>query len=354
MSQLELATRAEISQRHLSYIESGKSIPSREMVLRLARHLSLAQGDRNALLLAAGYAPIRKIEDWSAPEHAPTRALVERLLVGFLPYPALAIDERWTLVQANRAAMTLIGGVERALLEPPVNVLKLSLAPGGLAARILNYPQWREHVLARLEGQLMRGGDAFIRELIDEIRAYPAPSARATLPPNPVAIPMELVHRGHPLRLMSTTTVFGAPVDEVLRGIAVEAFLPADDATAHRLARLFGEAPPASVRGEAELRDLELPLAGVVDGLAEDTGGLLGGVESHAVLGGDEIEPPLRAPLQGEGGRELVARVAGLLRRVDRVDQRLDRPAAALEQLVVAVLNDGHPRLHLLLAGPMT
>lgn len=248
LSQLELATRAEISQRHLSYIESGKSVPSREMVLRLARHLAVPQGERNGLLLAAGYAPIRKVIDWSDPGLATARAIVGRLLDGFQPYPALAIDERWTLLQANRAALSLMADVDGALAEPPVNVLRLSLDPRGLAPRIVNYGPWREHVLERLQGQLAAQGDPFIRELIDEIRSYPEPrgaAKRATAaPPNPIAIPMELAHGGHTLRFMSTTTVFGAPVDEALRGIAIEAFLPADETTARRLARLASDLQP--------------------------------------------------------------------------------------------------------------
>lgn len=245
LSQLELAGTAEISQRHLSFVESGRAMPSREMVLRLARHLAIPQRERNTLLVAAGFAPIYRERDLADPELGGVKGLIERILRGYEPYPALAIDRHWTLLLANAALTPLLAGIAPALLAGPVNVLRLSLHPEGIAPRIVNYDQWREHILARLEAQLERSGDATVAALIAELRSYPAPGSRrrsdavdTTLAG--IAVPLELAHGDRTLRLLSTTTVFGTPVDVTLSELAIEAFLPADAATAAALAELAG------------------------------------------------------------------------------------------------------------------
>ncbi|MBC8069147.1 MAG: helix-turn-helix transcriptional regulator, partial [Deltaproteobacteria bacterium] len=177
LSQLELAGTAEVSQRHLSFVESGRAMPSREMVLRLARHLSIPQRERNTLLVAAGFAPIYRERGLADPELAGVKQLVERIVRGYEPYPALAIDRHWTLLLANAALTPLLAGIAPSLLTGPVNVLRLSLHPEGLAPRIVNYDPWREHIIARLEAQLESSGDAGVAALIAELRSYPAPDS---------------------------------------------------------------------------------------------------------------------------------------------------------------------------------
>jgi transcriptional regulator with XRE-family HTH domain len=239
-SQLDLALDAEISQRHLSYVESGRSQPSREMVLRLAEQLDVPLRERNALLLAAGYAPMFQERPLNDPAMRAARAAVDLVLKGHEPFPALAVDRHWTLVASNAAVPPLLEGVaEASLLRPPVNVLRLSLHPGGLAPRIVNLAEWRSHVLERLRQQVWATADATLAALSDELAALPAPRAKPRLVEHRdyagVAVPLELATPRGALSFLSTTTVFGTPVDVTLAELAIEAFFPADEATARAL-----------------------------------------------------------------------------------------------------------------------
>jgi transcriptional regulator with XRE-family HTH domain len=175
VSQLDLALEAGISPKHLSFVETGRSQPSREMILRLAEHLQVPLRARNALLNAAGYAAVfveRALDD---PALGPARAAVDLVLKGHEPYPALAIDRHWTLVASNRIVPMLLQGIEPSVLQPPVNVLRLSLHPAGLAPRIANLGQWRRHLLDRLRRQIDATADPSLRELLEELRGYAAP-----------------------------------------------------------------------------------------------------------------------------------------------------------------------------------
>lgn len=249
LSQLALALAADVSQRHLSFVESGRAAPSREMVLRLAEHLRVPLRDRNRFLLAAGFAPVFAERSLDDPALAAARRAVERVLAGHEPYPALAVDRHWSLVAANRAAATLLAGASPALLAPPVNVLRLSLHPDGLASRILNFGEWRAHLLERLAEQAAASGDAVLHALHDELAALPGPPPRGagatrTGDAGPagagVFVPLQLATDGGVLTLLSTTTVFGTPVDVTLAELALECFFPADDATAALLQRAAG------------------------------------------------------------------------------------------------------------------
>jgi transcriptional regulator with XRE-family HTH domain len=242
-SQLDLALDTEISQRHLSFVESGRATPSREMVLRLAEQLEVPLRERNALLLAAGYAPAfaeRPLED---PAMAAARQAVERILAAHAPHPALAVDRHWLLIAANAPLGALLTGIEdRALLAPPVNVLRLSLHPQGLAPRILNLSEWRAHLLERLRRQVTASGDATLAALMVELAALPAPEvappSQPGLEPGGVAVPLLFDGPNGRLALLSTTTVFGTPVEVTLSELAIEAFYPADEETGARLRAL--------------------------------------------------------------------------------------------------------------------
>lgn len=250
-SQLDLALDAEISQKHLSFIESGRSAPSRDMVVRLAEHLDVPLRERNVLLLAAGFAPSFPERPLDDPAMKPAREAVELILKGHEPYPALAVDRHWRLVAANGALAPLLAGLaDPALLAPPVNVLRLSLHPDGLAPRIVNLAQWRAHLLERLRHQVDVTADPVLARLLTELRTYPAPP-----PSGPdrdfagLAVPLRLATRGGILSFVSTTTVFGTPLDVTLAELAVEAFFPADETTARALreASKTGLEPPSKI-----------------------------------------------------------------------------------------------------------
>jgi transcriptional regulator with XRE-family HTH domain len=236
MSQLDLACEADISTRHLSFLETGRSLPSRDMILHLAERLEIPLRERNVLLLAAGYAPVFPLRPLDDPALRPARRAVDLVLAGHEPYPAVAIDRHWTLVAANGAVPLLLAGADPSLLQPPVNVLRLSLHPSGLAPRIVNLAEWREHILARLRHQIELTADATLMGLFEELRAYPAPSAKEGRDAEPdyagVAVPFRLATQQGVLSFFSTTTVFGTPVDITLSELAIEAFFPADAGTA--------------------------------------------------------------------------------------------------------------------------
>jgi transcriptional regulator with XRE-family HTH domain len=233
MSQLDLALDAEISQKHLSFIETGRSIPSRDMVIRLSEVLDMPLRERNRLLNAAGYAAMYLARSLDDPSLAAARAAIDQLLSAHDPYPALAIDPHWTLIAANQSLQNLLAVVaDKALLEPPVNVLKLSLHPGGFAPFIVNLAQWRAHILMRLRHQMQASGDGALSQLLTELEALPAPDDdKAHGDFGDVYVPLKLRLPMGELSFFSTTTVFGAPFDVTLSEIAIEAFFPVDAAT---------------------------------------------------------------------------------------------------------------------------
>lgn len=239
LSQLDLAGEAEISTRHLSFLETGRSRPSRDMVLRLAERLDIPLRERNVLLVAAGFAPAYPERPLGDPALAAARRAVDLVLAGHEPLPALAVDRHWTLVAANRTVLRLVAGVEEVLLRPPVNVLRLSLHPGGLAPRIANLPEWRAHLLTRLDGQIAATGDPVLADLKAELKSYPAGvSQRPHQDFGGVLIPMQLRTEAGLLSFFSTTTIFGTPVDITLAELALESFFPADAETGERLRQL--------------------------------------------------------------------------------------------------------------------
>jgi transcriptional regulator with XRE-family HTH domain len=237
LSQLDLALEAEISTRHLSFVETGRAKPSAEMVLRLAEHLDVPLRERNELLLAAGYAPAFGSRDLDEPVMDSVRDALERLLAGHEPYPALAVDRHWGMIAANRAVALLTEGVAAELLEPPVNVLRLALHPGGLAPRIANFAQWRAHLLDRLGRQAVRSGDPALAALHDELAAYPAGGRAPSIDPDAaeIAVPLRIRHGAHELTFISTVTTFGTAVDITVSELSIESFFPADAATAELL-----------------------------------------------------------------------------------------------------------------------
>jgi transcriptional regulator with XRE-family HTH domain len=244
MSQLDLASEAEISTRHLSFLETGRALPSRDMVLHLAEQLEVPLRERNILLVAAGFAPVFAERSLQDPALQAARKAVDLVLAGHEPYPALAVDRHWTLIAANSAVGRMIGGTDPALLQPPVNVLRLSLHPRGLAPRIANLPEWRAHLLARLRRQVEVSADPVLASLMRELAAYPTPSgSRSGRPPTGrefagVLVPVQFTTEQGILSFFSTTTVFGTPLDITLSELALEAFFPADAATADALRRL--------------------------------------------------------------------------------------------------------------------
>jgi transcriptional regulator with XRE-family HTH domain len=236
LSQLDLALEADISARHLSFIETGRSRPSREMVMRLAECLALPLRGCNALLLAAGFAPAYRERGLDDPELESARIAVQRILDGHDPYPALAVDRHWNLMAHNAAVPLMLAGAAPHLVERPCNVLRLSLHPDGLAPRIRNLGEWKRHLLQRLDGQIWASADPVLEEIRDELRGYPAPASKAPHGESAaIVVPMELDSPLGTLSFFSTTTVFGTPVEVTLSEIAIEAFFPADAETAEKM-----------------------------------------------------------------------------------------------------------------------
>lgn len=249
-SQLDLACDAEISTKHLSFLETGRSIPSREMVLHLAEQLQIPLRARNALLTAAGYAPVfpeRRLDD---PAMAAARQAIDLVLAGHEPHPALAVDRHWCMAACNRAVAPLNDGVDPTLLREPINVMRLALHPNGLAPRTLNLPEWRAHLLERLRQQIDVSGDPVLMALLEELRGYPTLGGEPAAPPahDFVAVPFRLAVGAEVLSFFSTTTVFGTPVDVTLSELALECFFPADTATAAAMRRLLATPPLAERR----------------------------------------------------------------------------------------------------------
>ncbi|WP_031074481.1 helix-turn-helix domain-containing protein [Streptomyces sp. NRRL WC-3742] len=234
LSQLELALRADSSARHLSFVENGRSRPSRELLLRLAGHLDVPVRERNALLLAAGYAPYYAETPLGDPSMDALREGIERLLAAHDPYPAVVVDGSFRVLAANRASALLLDGVAPHLLEPPFNAVRLALHPDGLAPRIVNHRQWRRHLLERMERQLELVRSEPLRRLYEEALGYPEPPGDdpAQDAGSPFALPLRLRHDGRVLSFLSTIATFNTPLDVTVSELAMETFLPADEPTA--------------------------------------------------------------------------------------------------------------------------
>ncbi|MFS8201281.1 helix-turn-helix domain-containing protein [Streptomyces sp. CWNU-52B] len=262
VSQLELALRAGSSARHISFVETGRSRPSEEMVLRLAEHLDVPVRERNSLLLAAGYAPHYPQTPLDDPTLDALREGMEQLLRGYEPYPALVVDATYDVVAANRGVLMLLDGVPEHLLAPPLNAVRLTLHPEGLAPRIRNLREWRGHLLARVERDMSLRRSEALRALYEEVAAYPHPSAATTPPGSPgspgsrassgsaasagespgsvpsFALPMLIEHDGRVLSFVSSISTFNTPMDVTVAELAIETLLPADPATVKYLRSL--------------------------------------------------------------------------------------------------------------------
>jgi transcriptional regulator with XRE-family HTH domain len=234
LSQLDLALDAGVSARHLSFVETGRSNPSQEMVLRLADQLDVPLRDRNGMLLAAGYAPVFSRQGLDDPDMAPVREALDRVLAGHEPYPAAVIDREWEMIAANTAIGALTEGVAAHLLQPPVNVLRVALHPEGMAPRIVNLGQWRAHLLDGLSRQVAATGDPAIAALYEELVGYPGGDG-SSHESNDIVVPLVLDTSRGQLRLLSTVMTFGTAVDITLAELSIEAFLPGDVATAAAL-----------------------------------------------------------------------------------------------------------------------
>lgn len=244
LSQLELACDAEISTRHLSFVETGRSLPSRAMVLRLAERLEVPLRERNVLLTAAGYAPSFRERPLEDPELRAAHETIQALLKAHEPCPALAIDRHWTMVAWNRAVAPFLEVKRPELIKPPMNAMRITLHPDGLAPRIANYVEWREHALTRLRRQIDLTADPILIDLLEELRGYPVLETAHPARANPhtahhrVAIPFQFMTEAGVLSFFSTTTIFGTPIDITLSELALETFFPADQATAQALRRM--------------------------------------------------------------------------------------------------------------------
>jgi len=246
ISQLELALRAGSSARHISFVETGRSRPSEEMILRLAEHLEVPVRERNALLLAGGYAPRYTETSLDDPALATLREGLERLLQGYEPYPAIVVDGIYNVIAANRGIAMLLDGLPEKLLTPPLNTMRITLHPEGLAPRIRNLREWRAHLLAQMERQIALVRSGALRELYDEVAAYPLPEAAADreasgseLPDHPnFALPLQIEHDGRVLSFVSSISTFNTPMDVTVAELAIETLLPADPATVKYLQSL--------------------------------------------------------------------------------------------------------------------
>ncbi|MER5945563.1 helix-turn-helix transcriptional regulator [Streptomyces sp. NPDC001904] len=245
VSQLDLALRADSSARHISFVETGRSRPSEEFLLRLAEHLDVPVRERNALLLAAGYAPRFAETSLDDPSLGALRAGLDQLLRGYEPYPALIVDATYDVVAANRGVALLLESLpEHLLAAEPMNAMRLTLHPEGLAPRIRNLRAWRGHLLAQMERQIALARSPALRALYDEVAAYPVPERDGD--PGPAdgvpyfALPMIIEHDGQVLSFVSSISTFNTPMDVTVAELAVETLLPADPATVKYLRRNAG------------------------------------------------------------------------------------------------------------------
>jgi len=235
LSQLDLAGDAEISARHLSFVETGRAAPSREMVLKLAERLDVPLRERNVLLVAAGFAPAFPQRSLDDPALNAARRAIDLVLKAHEPNPALAVDRHWNLVSANRMVAPLLDGIPQRLLGQPFNVLRLAFHPEGLAPRTVNLAEWCAHLLERLHRQCEATADPELLKLYEDLKAFKIPARSAPVAADSVAIPFKMRYEGEVLSFISTTMVFGTPVDITLSELALETFFPADELTAARM-----------------------------------------------------------------------------------------------------------------------
>lgn len=237
LSQLDLSIQAAVSARHLSFVETGRSRPTSEMILRLTEQLDVPLRERNSLLLAGGYAPAYPQHGLDEPELARVRDALRQVLVGHQPYPAVILNRWWEIVDANASIGVLTAGAAPWLLEPPVNVLRLSLHPDGMAPRIANLGEWRAHLLGQLERRAQAMGDTRLRELREELRGYPGETAGSPAPTD-VVLPLRYRYGTQQLSLFSISAVVGTATDVTVEELAIESFYPADEETATALRAL--------------------------------------------------------------------------------------------------------------------
>jgi transcriptional regulator with XRE-family HTH domain len=235
LSQLDLALQAGVSARHVSFVETGRSRPSPEMVLHLADELDVPLRERNGLLLAAGYAPVYGQHGLDEPELEPVRDALDVVLRGHEPNPAIVVDRHWGLVAANAGLARLTDGIDPDLLAPPANVLRASLHPDGLARRIVNLGEWRAHLLHRLARQAAASGDPALHALHAELTALPGPPPEPDPWPAPIATPLRLRDGDRILSFLTTITTFGTATEVTVAELSIETFFPADAATAEVL-----------------------------------------------------------------------------------------------------------------------
>ncbi len=234
MSQLDLALEANVSARHVSFVETGRSKPSREMVLTLAEQLEIPLREQNSLLLAAGYAPAFSETPLDTEEMSPVRHALDTILAGHEPYPAVIVDREWEILSSNAPAQILLQGVSGELLAPPANALRITLHPDGMAPRILNFEEWSGHLLTRLHRQALLSQDPALAELERELLGYPGvqPSSGIAEPEEMLFVPLRLrLPNETLLSLFSTVATFGTALDITLEELSIEAFFPADEAT---------------------------------------------------------------------------------------------------------------------------
>ena len=231
LTQLDLALEAEISPRHLSFVETGRAQPSREMLLHLSEELDIPLRERNTLLVSAGFAPMYQERGLDAPALAAARQAIDMVLAAQRPFPAFALDRHWNIAASNGALPELYEGVAEALVKPPVNALRLSLDPRGLAPRIANLGEWRAHLLSRLRRQIQITGDPVLEALMAELCAFAPTKESYPAPEESVIVPLQIRTSLGLLSFISTTTVFGTPVDITLSELAIELFFPANEST---------------------------------------------------------------------------------------------------------------------------
>lgn len=256
LSQLELATRTETSTRHLSFVETGRAQPSREMILRLCEHLSVSLRERNHVLLTGGFAPVYSETSLESPHMSAVLGAVRQVLAGHEPYPAVVVDRAWNLVEANTGFALFSEELPPNLLAEPVNVLRAGLHPEGLARRIINLGEWRAHLLNRLHRQVVLTAEPELKTLYDELRAYPCQQAEpeVELPgAGDVFVPLRITHGGGEIAFLSTVTTFGTPVDITVAELTIESFFPADAYTASVLSQRRNSAVDANANRDQEV-----------------------------------------------------------------------------------------------------
>jgi transcriptional regulator with XRE-family HTH domain len=243
VSQLELALRADSSARHISFIETGRSRPSEEIVLRLAEHLDVPMRDRNSLLLAAGYAPRFRETPLADPSMNALREGLDQLLRGYEPYPALVVDATYNVIAANRGITMILEGISEHLLQPPLNAMRLTLHPEGLAPKIRNLREWRGHLLHQMDRQIALQRSDALRAVYEEVAAYPVADPGVDVLDADgsgsgsgsdslcFALPLRIEHDGHLLSFISSISTFNTPMDVTVAELAIETLLPADPAT---------------------------------------------------------------------------------------------------------------------------